>query len=118
MKSLSGNAIFSSFDLEEIARDVPDLLFDLMAKLKQMRNIGQTRPIPHTSFDVWRIEEAFKYFIKATRTGKIVLSYQDESPLVWYRGPLHQVRFSLDNAYLLVGCLGGLGRASSRWIVD
>jgi 3-dehydroquinate dehydratase len=69
-------------------------------------------------FDATNIGEAFRYMQKGQHIGKIVLripEYTDLLPIAKEQRPLS---FKPDASYLLVGGLGGLGRAVSNWMVE
>ena len=72
---------------------------------------GDFKPItPITSFDAESIEEAFKYLQKGSHIGKIVIKFpQDDTLPLAPTVPLPE--FRSDATYVLVGGLGGLGKA-------
>ncbi|KAI0539466.1 putative polyketide synthase [Xylaria digitata] len=51
------------------------------------------------------------------RIGKIVISLEDPSSQITVTPPSYKSVFSPDKAYLLIGCLGGLGRSLTRWMM-
>ncbi|TLD11638.1 hypothetical protein PspLS_11510 [Pyricularia sp. CBS 133598] len=75
-------------------------------------------------FDAAHLAEAFRALgantTKAghpTPRGAISVSLDNES-LVRVAPPSYHTIFSPDKSYLLVGCLGGLGRSMSRWMLS
>lgn len=85
---------------------------------------GYILPIrPITVFGAERIREAFRFMQQGQHMGKIVISMRDEpemDPATEVTGATRKqkVHFGSDNSYLLVGGLGGLGQAVSRWMVE
>lgn len=92
-----------------------ELMLDLYVK-------GEIKPIhPATVFDVSKVEDAFRYMQQGTHIGKIVVSFpgaggdQHQEVLPWTPA-LPKPAFRADRAYLLVGGMGGLGRAIALWM--
>ncbi|KAH8596055.1 putative polyketide synthase [Bisporella sp. PMI_857] len=79
---------------------------------------GDFKPItPITSFDAENIEEAFKYLQKGSHIGKIVIKLPQNNtlPLV----PIFPLpEFRSDATYVLVGGLGGVGKAIAGWMAS
>ncbi|EAT82756.2 hypothetical protein SNOG_09491 [Parastagonospora nodorum SN15] len=92
-----------------------------------------TPHMPLHQYSAGDIATAFEHFGDADRMGKVVVSF-DKKPIEVstsdeYTMPgvadANQVlpktvtaRFRSDGTYLLAGCLGGLGRVISRWLID
>jgi hypothetical protein len=73
---------------------------------------------PMRIFAAGQITEAFKYMQEGKHMGKIVVEMPDDAnKLPLSRTPGH-ISFCNDGAYLLVGGLGGLGRAVAQWMVE
>ena len=108
---------FSAFDLHELyysklhQRKYGDLIQDAVALY---RKVSAPAPIV---FGVDEISAAFRLFSKGTRIGKIVVSFEDCKSLVLYKSPKFLTTFSAEKSYLLVGCLGGLGRSIARYML-
>ena len=79
---------------------------------------GDFKPItPTTSFDAENIEEAFKYLQTGAHIGKIVIKFpQDDTLPLAPTIPLPSFRH--DATYMLVGGLGGLGKAIASWMAS
>ena len=113
------NAMFASFDLEVTSKEQPHIIGELMSKIQELRIQGFIKPLPHTTLHVSDIDKAFTTFAKASHVGKMVLSYDHEHELgIKLRRTPYSISFDRDAAYLLVGCLGGLGRSFSKWAVQ
>lgn len=78
---------------------------------------GAIQPIrPIRTFDAAEIEQAFRYMQTGQHTGKIVVNMSTR--LCPTRKMPVAISFSPTHAYLLVGGLGGIGRAVSQWMVE
>jgi hypothetical protein len=80
---------------------------------------NKIRPIrPMKVFDASEVIEAFKYMQSGRHMGKIVI----QMPKVWEQlsSEPTQIAAELSNtkSYLLVGGLGGIGRAVANWLVE
>ena len=117
MQVFSGNATFSFFDMEDISKERPDILSGLMRSLKILHQEGKMKPPPSKVFDISNIEKACKYFETTSRTGKVVISFGSEDCVVKFQKSPYKSEFDPEAAYLLVGCLGGLGRVLIRWML-
>lgn len=85
-------------------------------------NEGHTAPIqPNKVFPANRAQDAFRYMQKGQHIGKISLSIPHttlgEDALETTKRAV-PIEFSPTASYLLVGGLGGLGRAIASWMVD
>jgi hypothetical protein len=69
-------------------------------------------------FAASQITDAFKCMQEGKHMGKIVVEMSDDTNnLPMTKTPAH-ISFCQDGAYLLVGGLGGLGRAVAQWMVE
>ncbi|KAF5869444.1 putative polyketide synthase protein [Botrytis fragariae] len=112
-------ATFASFDLEVMSNLRPKVIGDLMASLDHFKRVGLIRPLPYTAYHVSEIDKALMTFGKGAHIGKIVVGYEQKSSIgLKVRFSPFKSKFDPNAAYLLVGCLGGLGRSFSRWAVN
>ncbi|KAI0483732.1 putative polyketide synthase [Xylaria cf. heliscus] len=118
------NATFSSFDMGLIYRQKPSLISKLMAEMTELIDQGVVGPIKHlTTFDISRLESAMSTFSKGLHTGKFVITFHNpasalKADLLKISRPVTRATFDPNAAYLLVGCLGGLGRSLAAWMVE
>ena len=113
------NATFTSFDLGLMNQQKPAFVAGLMAELGDLYRQGVIGPIDHlTIFDVSQLEQAMMHFAKGTHLGKVVVTFQDPGSLLKVRPTPKQVTFDAGAAYVLAGCLGGLGRSISTWMAE
>ncbi|KAL3431718.1 hypothetical protein BDV09DRAFT_206448 [Aspergillus tetrazonus] len=80
---------------------------------------GLVGPIaPVSCFAAADVADAFRYMQTGQHMGKIVVRMPDNLSELPTRDTRAHIFFSPDNAYLLCGGLGGLGRALSNWMVE
>ncbi|POS74346.1 polyketide synthase-5 [Diaporthe helianthi] len=113
------NATFTSFDLEVLSKTKPQVTARLMTTIQRLKREGHITPLPSRTFDVAEIDAAFMTFTKGTHIGKLLVEYDDESEngISVQQDPF-STKFDPEASYLLVGCLGGLGRSFSNWAVS
>ncbi|EED21266.1 polyketide synthase, putative [Talaromyces stipitatus ATCC 10500] len=119
-KFLQGST-FSAFDLSEFFyADDPyyqRVVYDYTTEVIEMYRAGKIKASPVATFDVSEIGQAYRYFNNKDRVGKVVISMANPDSKVPVAPPTYQSVFSPEKTYLLVGCLGGLGRSLSRWMM-
>ncbi|KAK1141874.1 Mycolipanoate synthase [Aspergillus melleus] len=77
---------------------------------------GFFKPItPITTFNAEDAEDAFRFMQKGTHIGKVVIKFPEEDTLP-LTVTVPQPRFRGNASYLLVGGLGGLGKAIASWM--
>ena len=112
---------FSAFDLHDLYHSssprhqmlYSELLHDAIELFRRTRLFQ----IETTCFPLSRVSDAFQYFSNRSRIGKVAVSFEDthvQIPLVPRR---LAATFSPTKSYLLVGCLGGLGRSIARYML-
>ncbi|OBR11662.1 Beta-ketoacyl synthase domain-containing protein [Colletotrichum higginsianum IMI 349063] len=121
MRAFLKSATFTAFDLSELfyAKDPYNrAIWDrLMVDTLQLYRAGEIQPLPTRVFDITQVSQAYRFFGNKDRVGKVVISMEDPNARVPVAPSPYLSRFDADKVYLLVGCLGGLGRSLSRWMV-
>ncbi|KAK6210523.1 hypothetical protein LQW54_006131 [Pestalotiopsis sp. IQ-011] len=121
MRVFLRNATFTAFDLSELfyAKDpYHRAIWDrLMVETLQLYRGGEIQALPMKVFDITQVSQAYRYFGKSDRIGKVVISMADPQTLVPVVPAPYLSTFDPDKVYLLIGCLGGLGRSLSRWMM-
>ncbi|KAI1827427.1 putative polyketide synthase [Xylaria intraflava] len=113
------NATFSSFDLTRIMDQKPEIIERLMVELKAFWEKGSIGPIDEiTSFKISELTSAMTFFSKGQHIGKVVIRFDDSTSTVKVMQGAGRVTFDPEAAYLLVGCLGGLGRSLAIWMIE
>ena len=115
---LHRGANYLSFDLLDIYEWKPQILGDLFRltmSLYRRRVISPLRS--STEVNIADIDTAVASFSDDFASDKILMSYKpSEIPLqLLPRRP--SLKFRADASYLLVGCLGGLGRSLTSWMI-
>ncbi|RAK90795.1 polyketide synthase [Aspergillus costaricaensis CBS 115574] len=120
MDLFMGNRTFIGVDLLQIGEQNPEVIRSLVQQFAHSIEQGKLRPIrPVTVFKASDIAKAFRHMQTGKHMGKILVE-MPENPAdlrvskLQARGAL----FRGDASYLLVGGLGGLGRAVARWMVE
>ncbi|KAI6635430.1 Type I Iterative PKS [Pyricularia oryzae] len=129
---LRKNIALSTFDVNLLLTPVPSspsttrsgLLLDDVLSLWRQRKLNGLLGTQPRLFDVANLAEAFRALggstTQASHTtprGAVSVSFEDTS-LVRVAPPSYHTVFNPDKSYLLVGCLGGLGRSMSRWMLS
>ncbi|KAI0120147.1 polyketide synthase [Nemania sp. FL0031] len=122
MRVFLRNATFTAFDLSELfyAKDPFNrAIWDrLLVETLQFYRAGKIRELPMKVFDITQVSQAYRFFGNKNRVGKVVISMEDPQARVPVVPAPFLSRFPADKVYLLVGCLGGLGRSLSRWMMS
>ncbi|KAM0251922.1 hypothetical protein ACHAQJ_007937 [Trichoderma viride] len=122
MRIFLKNATFTAFDLSEFfyAEDnyYQNVVYSYTAEVIELYRAGIIKASPIATFDVAEIGQAYRYFGNKDRVGKVVISMENPNSLVQVVPAAYQSVFHPEKTYLLVGCLGGLGRSLSRWMMS
>ncbi|KAF2014387.1 reducing type I polyketide synthase 10 [Aaosphaeria arxii CBS 175.79] len=106
----------SSYDISDdragamLRRGVEDVLF-----LHRSQNLAPVQSVQ--VFDVSDVNRAFESMSSKSNSGVVMLSLQDPTSMIRYKPSSFETRFSPDKTYVMIGCLGGLGRSISKWMV-
>ncbi|RYP44646.1 hypothetical protein DL768_008912 [Monosporascus sp. mg162] len=73
--------------------------------------------LPLAVYDAANISQAYSYFSPKYRVGKVIVTMEDGDSQVPVKPSRCKAVFNPAKVYLLVGCLGGLGRSLSRWVM-
>ncbi|KAL2817757.1 hypothetical protein BDW59DRAFT_165803 [Aspergillus cavernicola] len=89
----------------------------LMELMLELYAQGHIKPI-HTAsvFDATHVEDAFRCMQQGTHIGKIVIRFSDQGRRLPWTPVIPKPSFRGDRSYLLVGGMGGLGRAIAIWM--
>ncbi|PYI12621.1 hypothetical protein BO78DRAFT_457054 [Aspergillus sclerotiicarbonarius CBS 121057] len=91
----------------------------LLSRTVEMLESGAIRPItPMKTFSAVHIEDSFRYMQKGTHLGKIVVTMPEGGAGLPLAPTVPDLTLRPDASYLLVGGLGGLGRAVATWLVE
>ncbi|KAI0453135.1 hypothetical protein F5B21DRAFT_505692 [Xylaria acuta] len=119
MRPFLENTLFAGVNLERMMVVDPQRSFNLVSqvlKLFEQGAIGLIRPI--AVHDFTDVESVFRTMQRGAHIGKLVLRITPESRVL--AAPQKSIRLNLDpnSTYLLVGGLGGLGRAQALFMAE
>ncbi|KAI8631178.1 hypothetical protein F5Y19DRAFT_463515 [Xylariaceae sp. FL1651] len=118
------NTTFSAFDFGVVADDHPEIVASVMKDVMTYLRDGKIHPLrPTALFPATQVSAAFAEFANPQRIGKVVVSFglessSSSSAIAVRREHKDAVTFKPDGTYVLIGCLGGLGRCLARFMVD
>jgi 8-amino-7-oxononanoate synthase len=105
VRSVRSDVKYFPFDLLDVSNQDPDLITDLLQELLPAFQ-QELKPLPHTTFPVVEVADAFRYMAQAKHQGKVVVEFPQ--PLV----------IREDASYLITGGVGALGIEAARWLIE
>ncbi|OJZ81972.1 hypothetical protein ASPFODRAFT_84885 [Aspergillus luchuensis CBS 106.47] len=123
MDPFKRNATFTAFDLSSLylARSpaMRRCTHGLNTRIIELLREGKIQPVqPLKSFTAAELVRAFRHFNDPARMGKIVISFEDPELMIPVVPERFVTQLHPDKSYVMVGCLGGLGRSLSQWMVS
>jgi acyl transferase domain-containing protein/NADPH:quinone reductase-like Zn-dependent oxidoreductase len=115
---LHRGASYLSFDMLDLHAWKPHVLKELLAlaiSLYRRQAIPALEPI--SIKNIAEIDDAVASFSDNFHSGKTVLSYEPSETALRILRSRPSFKFRADATYLLVGCLGGLGRSLTSWMM-
>ncbi|KAI4237003.1 MAG: hypothetical protein LQ349_002190 [Xanthoria aureola] len=116
------NVTFTAFDMTELFyhedQFYKDIWINKSRKALELYRSGAVKPVPIKTFDVSEITQAYRQFSQRNRVGKIVISLENPQSIIKAVPAQYLTTFSSKKSYVLIGCLGGLGRSLSKWMFD
>lgn len=98
-------------DCNDNARETPELVGEIFARVLGEISSGVLPPLPLTTFLYERAAEAFRFMAQAKHIGRVVFRHRVE------RRATEKV-VEANGSYLVTGGLGGLGLLAARFLVD
>ncbi|PSN60577.1 reducing type I polyketide synthase 10 [Corynespora cassiicola Philippines] len=117
------NTTFTAFDLAHLYNSESEALHNVWNELLR-RTMVLYREGKVAGFDtlkVFDIEEAtqaFRFFSSRNRMGKVAINMQNGNSKLLVQRLKHETQFDSNKSYIMVGCLGGLGRTLTRWMLQ
>ena len=112
-------ASYMPFDILDICQARPEILVGLLKTVVNMFREGSiVAPGAVQPINLTDLDKAVSTFSDSFGATKSIIRYEaSETPIqvLPTRAPL---KFSSDSTYLLVGCLGGLGRSLTSWMME
>uniref|UniRef100_A0A8H7NCH8 Carrier domain-containing protein n=1 Tax=Bionectria ochroleuca TaxID=29856 RepID=A0A8H7NCH8_BIOOC len=122
MRVFLRNCTFTAFDLTELffheSQFYRDIWINKTKEALELYRSGQVKPVPIATFDISKISQAYRFFSGRNRIGKVVVSLENPQSLIPVMPSRYSTILNPEKTYLLIGCLGGLGRSISRWMVS
>ncbi|KAI9832015.1 MAG: hypothetical protein M1819_004559 [Sarea resinae] len=128
MEIFSRNVQFASVDMVLVFRKRKELAGRIFSDVMDLLRKGTIEPVkPVTAYSTANMEDAFRFMQAGKHLGKLVIKSNDNDIVkviscpnpafdqVIPRPP-NEMQLREDASYLLVGGLGGLGRALSKWM--
>ncbi|KAG8164230.1 hypothetical protein KVR01_006148 [Diaporthe batatas] len=113
-------ASYLPFDLLDMYESRPDMTSGLVAAVMQLSEQGSITP-PGTvePLHLSQIDKAVSSWSESFGAPKPIIRFEEAPghPVLTLPPERAGPRFSPDNTYLLVGCLGGLGRSLTAWMM-
>ncbi|KAI5803013.1 hypothetical protein EDC01DRAFT_702745 [Geopyxis carbonaria] len=106
---LRSQTFFHFYMLELLNQE--HLMTTLLEQMMQLYREKKIKPLSITQFHITEVKTAMRLFAEGRHIGKIVLNYeQGGEKLISTKQPPRNLKLRPDAAYILVGCLGGLGQ--------
>lgn len=121
MEAFEENRSFFGVHMIPLCKRRPRLMRRVLERMMDLHRLGAISPVqPMQVFDGSRIQEAFRFMQKGRHMGKLVVRMPRDASLLPLSTAPARVGLDLrpDVSYLLVGGLGGLGRAVSTWMAE
>ena len=111
-------ANYLSFDMLELHKWRPHTLSKVLtATVDLFRKDSIAAPKPVTIKNIAELNDAIDTFSDTFTAGKALIEYKKSDGLLKLLPHKTQIKLKADATYLLVGCLGGLGRSLSYWMI-
>ncbi|KAF3915792.1 hypothetical protein ABW21_db0200706 [Orbilia brochopaga] len=122
MEQFLRNSTYTAFDLTNLyysSNPVHNQTWStLIAKAFEIHHTAKFIDVPLEIFDVENLPDALRKFGSRNRIGKISVSLENPNSTLNIIPSKHRLKLDGDKTYLMVGCLGGLGRSISRYLFD
>ncbi|TVY85299.1 Reducing polyketide synthase DEP5 [Lachnellula suecica] len=111
-------ASYSPFDMVELYQARPKIVSDLLTRIIDTYRKGSLAyPGVLQSVNLARLDNAVAAFSDSFGAFKPVIQYQQSEVPIQVLPARVPLKFSSESTYLLVGCLGGLGRSLTSWML-
>jgi NADPH:quinone reductase-like Zn-dependent oxidoreductase len=111
-------ASYLAFDMLDLNQHRPQVLAQLMKTIAQLYQNKEIVPLePQTRTNIANINAAVSSFSDSYTAGKSLLMHEPGTTPLQVATSIPSVRLQPDATYFLVGCLGGLGRSLTSWMM-
>ncbi|KAI9736149.1 MAG: Type I Iterative PKS [Cirrosporium novae-zelandiae] len=119
MGIFSRNCQFCSVDMALIFRERKELAGRVFSDVMGLLRKGTVKAAQAiTVYSPTNIEDAFRSVQAEKHIGKVVIKSSSDDIVKVAPRPPNEMQLREDSSYLLVGGLGGLGRAISKWMAE
>ncbi|KAK6542003.1 hypothetical protein TWF694_007774 [Orbilia ellipsospora] len=123
MDQFVGNMTYTALDLSEVYHSTNPkhqrAWTNLIAEAFRLcRSARFDSSIPLEVFGIQELPRALKKFGSRSRIGRIGVSLEDPSAILSIEPARYQTEFDSQKTYLMIGCLGGLGRSLTKWMIE
>ncbi|KAF9774942.1 hypothetical protein IL306_006990, partial [Fusarium sp. DS 682] len=119
MSRFLDNRSYCGIDMKYLLKDQPFVVKDLLDRILGFYGRGQIRALnPITVFNASDAKKAFRYLQDGQHIGKVVLNFPQDLSTLDAKISTSKMQFDGHASYLLVGGLGGLGRALAIWLAE
>ncbi|KAH7323187.1 polyketide synthase [Stachybotrys elegans] len=120
MRVFLRNVTFSAVDLSDLFSSSKGFYHNtwskLVAEVMALYRAGEIKAPPAKVFDVSQVSQA--YVAAKDPSAHVVISLENPRTRVSVAPSKYLSVFDPEKVYLLIGCLGGLGRSLSRWMMS
>ncbi|KAJ8116655.1 hypothetical protein ONZ43_g4395 [Nemania bipapillata] len=111
-------ASYYSFDIVDLCRSTPLIASALLEEALSLYRNGRTASFKDIELmSIAELDERVACFNDDIGSCKTVITYEQPSTLIKLLPRAPEAKLRADGTYLLVGCLGGLGRSLTAWMM-
>ncbi|KAI0189868.1 reducing type I polyketide synthase 10 [Astrocystis sublimbata] len=121
MDQFLNSTTFTAFDLSQLyySERHHALWQSLLSQVMQLYHEGKiAASMPLRVFDISKVTNAFRLFASRNRIGKIAINFETQDSEIKVQRQKYVTSFDPKKCYVMIGCLGGLGRTLTRWMVS
>ncbi len=105
---------YSVVDLWQITQEQPELIRQMLAKLRSQFITRELKPLPHKVFTRDNTIAAFRYMQQGKHQGKIIITQDNRSDKREGKQPFAP---STNCTYLITGGMGAIGLEVAQWLI-
>ncbi|KAF9884961.1 hypothetical protein FE257_000871 [Aspergillus nanangensis] len=110
-------AQYLAFDMLSLYQSKPQILADLLTEAVQLYRQGDAPSLqPLEVCNITQLSSCVSSFSDDLGAGKTVIAHEESQNTLDFLPTRPALRLQSDATYLLVGCLGGLGRSLTSWM--
>ncbi len=120
LRPFRNNITYFGIDADQLMKEKPTTTREVFSQIMELFREGILHPLPYTCFDARNVVEAFRYMQQSQQIGKILVTYEYETPPASHRkaGRSRKLDLPADATYVVTGGLGGFGLRTAQWLVE